>query len=460
MERSAGHDANGIPAATRPRRWKPSRFNLIARDPSDALLIFNTFSGAFLQFRNEFADHVDALLRGAAAGDMTADPAATLVSSGILVPAEADELRRAKAVYDGFEQRTDRLALIIMPTEKCNFRCTYCYEDFVRGRMSAANQRAVLRLIEREASRLRTLKISWFGGEPLAAIGVIEALSEGMIAECRRHDIAFGAGITTNGYLLDADKLARCLAAGIQHFQVTLDGPASTHDTLRVLASGGPTFDTILANLRGLHATNERFTVSLRVNYTPSVAAELPEFLRFLGEEFGDDPRFAVNCHAVGHWGGPHDEKVETCDAQSEDDVRVAFMRNATQAGFDLDFWKTSMQWHGSACYAADPRSFVIGSDCSLYKCTVALSDPRNQIGRLREDGTLDIARELHDLWVHSGEEQDTGCQKCAFRPACHGDYCPWERIENGAKTCPPIKVHPDRYLPIIAVASRRGGSA
>jgi uncharacterized protein len=27
-------------------------------------------------------------------------------------------------------------ALCIMPTEKCNLRCTYCYEGFERGRMS------------------------------------------------------------------------------------------------------------------------------------------------------------------------------------------------------------------------------------------------------------------------------------------------------------------------------------
>ncbi|PJJ00771.1 hypothetical protein BX264_1060 [Streptomyces sp. 2333.5] len=31
---------------------------------------------------------------------------------------------------------TDRtLHLIILPTEQCNFRCTYCYEDFSVGRM-------------------------------------------------------------------------------------------------------------------------------------------------------------------------------------------------------------------------------------------------------------------------------------------------------------------------------------
>src|SRR5918992_3673907 len=178
MERSAAKDPDAEIATTSPRQWKPSRFNLTARDPAGSLLVFNTFSGAFLQFRGESADRVDALLRGAAA-DAAADPAPALISNGVLVPAEADELRRAKTVHDSFAQRTDRLSLIIMPTEKCNFRCIYCYEDFARGRMPAAVQRAVLRLVEREAPSLRTLRISWFGGEPLAAVEVIEALSPG-----------------------------------------------------------------------------------------------------------------------------------------------------------------------------------------------------------------------------------------------------------------------------------------
>jgi hypothetical protein len=34
--------------------------------------------------------------------------------------------------------------LILLPTEKCNFRCTYCYEDFDLGKMSEETQRTVM----------------------------------------------------------------------------------------------------------------------------------------------------------------------------------------------------------------------------------------------------------------------------------------------------------------------------
>ena len=34
--------------------------------------------------------------------------------------------------------------LILLPTEKCNFRCTYCYEDFELGKMSEETRRTVM----------------------------------------------------------------------------------------------------------------------------------------------------------------------------------------------------------------------------------------------------------------------------------------------------------------------------
>lgn len=37
--------------------------------------------------------------------------------------------------------------LILFPTEQCNFRCTYCYEDFKLGRMSNGTVNGIKALI-------------------------------------------------------------------------------------------------------------------------------------------------------------------------------------------------------------------------------------------------------------------------------------------------------------------------
>ena len=67
----------------------------------------------------------------------------------------------------------DHLHLIVMPTEKCNFRCVYCYEDFSIGRMKRAVIDGVKALIRRRVASLSSLEIQWFGGEPTLAHDIV-----------------------------------------------------------------------------------------------------------------------------------------------------------------------------------------------------------------------------------------------------------------------------------------------
>jgi uncharacterized protein len=47
------------------------------------------------------------------------------------------------------------LHLILLPTEHCNFRCTYCYEDFSIGRMTPEIIDSIKRLIDRRLDGLK-----------------------------------------------------------------------------------------------------------------------------------------------------------------------------------------------------------------------------------------------------------------------------------------------------------------
>lgn len=58
-----------------------------------------------------------------------------LKDNGIILEGKNDEADSLKNVYKEF-QTEDLLHLIILPTEKCNLRCVYCYEDFKKGKMS------------------------------------------------------------------------------------------------------------------------------------------------------------------------------------------------------------------------------------------------------------------------------------------------------------------------------------
>ena len=97
----------------------------------------------------------------------------------------------------------DSLHLVLLPTEACNFRCIYCYEDFRYKRMEPWVMRGVKTLLARRAPGLRELNLSWFGGEPLLARDLIEDLMMHVGGLARAHaGLRVSADATTNGYLL------------------------------------------------------------------------------------------------------------------------------------------------------------------------------------------------------------------------------------------------------------------
>src|SRR5689334_182141 len=98
------------------------------------------------------------------------------------VPPElVDKLSRRKVLLapgevtaydDGIRESIGRAlerthGLIIMPTGKCNFRCTYCYETYEQGRMSEASVEALSKAIDRISGSVERFGLGFFGGEPL-----------------------------------------------------------------------------------------------------------------------------------------------------------------------------------------------------------------------------------------------------------------------------------------------------
>ena len=58
------------------------------------------------------------------------------------------------------------LLLTIMPTESCNFRCAYCYENHDDIVMNEDIIQGLEKYIENSYHQYNHISISWFGGEP------------------------------------------------------------------------------------------------------------------------------------------------------------------------------------------------------------------------------------------------------------------------------------------------------
>src|SRR5688500_5141317 len=95
-----------------------------------------------------------------------------------------------------------RLDLTVTVTGRCNFRCTYCYEDFSHGRMTPEVVNGIKQLLRRRATGLEELVLRFFGGEPLLELD----LALDIAAHARRLSLSHGfelrGAVTTNGWLL------------------------------------------------------------------------------------------------------------------------------------------------------------------------------------------------------------------------------------------------------------------
>jgi uncharacterized protein len=301
--------------------------------------------------------------------------------------------------------RNDRLELRLLPTEQCNFRCTYCYETFEHKKMHPTVVAGVKALIDRRAPSLSELHLDWFGGEPMLAPDVITDISRHALAAAAAHGVAFSAGMTTNGYFLDAEGFRRCLADGITDFQISFDGDRDAHDRSRVLGSGAGTFDRIWANTLGMMAVDAEFGVLLRLHYTRENHREVARFARKVHDTFGADPRFRVFFKGIIRLGGPNDASI-TPISREEDDEILRYLWD--ESGYGAPAGAAE-----KVCYAAMANSLVVRSTGRLAKCTVALNDDFNDIGELREDGGIVVDQAKFQRWIAPIVEQRWSVVAC-----------------------------------------------
>jgi uncharacterized protein len=423
-------------------KYKASRYNVLT-NVDNKLIIYNSFKGVVHTFDDSVA--VKKALRGIFSEDKKGLQE-KLIELGFLVPVEWDEIKMATAQKYKEISMNRRLHIVLLPNEQCNFRCLYCYEDFIKHEMSTDIQQGVLKFLTDNISLYDSLEISWFGGEPLLSTNVIQDMSKKMIALCAENNKGYSAGITTNGYNLDFELFKELCELKIYNYQITLDGPEETHDKFRVRQDGEKTFKVIFDNLLKIKNSSIRCCIVVRSNVSKDVAPYMKKYIDLMSNHFSDDRRFFLHFVTVLDLKGTQDSAVHLCDTKD----LFTHYEYALEKNFSFDFYKSTLKPSGSECYASNPNSLVIGSDGMVYKCTVAFNNPMNHVGNINSLGELEIYEDRWSLWVTGGTTEDEQCVKCFFRPACQGNACPLQRIETNTTPCPPVKKNLKKYIELI----------
>lgn len=437
------HDCEPAPQLAGPieaptQHWVASRYTIRATTEDGRLVLWNTISGKITAIKAEDREKVIALLTRSGFEAPKAGVVGYLVDRGYLIRKGVDEYRKFQHLFGQQHYRTDVLELILMPSEDCNFRCTYCYEDFKHGTMLPEVREGIKNLVRQRIKKLDRLHISWFGGEPLYGWEAVEDLAPFFLEIAEENGIPYRTNqMTTNGYLLTPEVAEKLLSWRINNFQITLDGLAEHHNHSRPGRDGSPTFERILENLKSLAAREDNFYCILRVNIDRKNAGGLSQFLDILAENFGGDRRFNLAFRMVGKWGGSNDEQLDVCTGDESESIRQELTAQAMRQGLKLDSIKDIAKLGSQVCYAARPYNFLIGATGKVMKCTIALDkDEHNVVGRVLPDGRMELNDERMSVWTEPAFQKDTQCQKCVVLPTCQGISCPLVRIESGHRSC------------------------
>lgn len=323
-------------------------------------------------------------------------------------------------------------------TQSCNLDCKYCFVVQKPRHMTYKIAKDAVDFLIKNAREINQKpSITFFGGEPLLKWDEIIVPLTIYIRETYGED--FGLDITTNGVLLDKEKLEFIKQNKIG-FMVSIDGDKSTDDLNRPLKNGGSSFDIIAPRIPMFLEYNPYMTFRATVDHD-----NVSEYLNThkFAIENGYQSVFTI-VNVFTEWS--MEEKAELREQiRKTADYYLELLKqgkNVTFSPFMGMFQKikqiqqatTNNQFRTAGeglmgygrCGLGASRFASIGTDGTLYSCQEMCDNEERggffQIGNIYEgednEKRMAIINEFDTKKVHSTEDI---CPSCPFYMICDG---------------------------------------
>lgn len=405
----------------------------------DGCGLYCAVTGAFVELEKVHADRLGQVGPGLPYDGASLPPSicAGLLHSGFLVDDDVDELGRLRQWHDGMKFDTTSWNLTILPTLECNLRCLYCFEEKRPTTMSSSVEERVADFVRGLLnSGLKTLQVTWYGGEPLLRVDTVKKLSQAFGEMLKGVDGAsLNIGAITNGTLLAPEVVGELEEVGVRKYQITLDGSQPVHDKRRPMKTGAGSFDRILVNLKQL-STRPSIAYSIRINVDRESMNEVQSLIDYLvSERLVNQRGHRVYISPVQHW-----DQGGCLDYPSS-----CFLTDEEFVEYELDLHEAVYRKHGFeltaithprpvACSAVCQSSLVVGPRGELYKCWTDVGADGYVTGHL---ALPLVPTGPHEKYVCSSPFESPDCRECGVLPLCGGG-CP-ARPMRGLET---IKGH------------------
>ncbi len=238
-------------------QYKMNGMNLVIDVNSGAIHLFDECSYEFIELLNQkySEDEVIEQLK-------TKYPEADLIE----VKNEIQALIEQKVLFtedeyaqvvESFGQReTVVKALCLHVAHDCNLACQYCFAEEGeyhgdRSIMPLDIAKKSIDFLIKHSGQRKNLEVDFFGGEPLMNFDVVKETvfyAKGLEAE---HNKKFRFTITTNGVLLDQDKMD-FINEHMYNVVLSCDGRKEVHDYMRPASNKKGSYDLIMPKFKEL----------------------------------------------------------------------------------------------------------------------------------------------------------------------------------------------------------------
>lgn len=340
---------------------------------------------------------------------------------------DSEDMREGVKYVENEYLSTENLVITINPTLDCNLRCWYCYEKrHERSIMSEAVMNNTVSWISSvlKGTRVRSLCLSFFGGEPLLRYKeVIRPLIKEISGICDETKTALSLHFTTNGILINDKMLQEITSYSSEiNFQIAFDGGRKSHDSVKSLENRASCYDISMGNVR--KALNAGCNVTIRCNYDIKTLPSFMEVIKDL-QDLHSNERLRFNFQRI--WQENIGEELI--------DMRRAFTKKIYEQYNGI---KTNLRnLLGNSlyrCYADKRNNMVINYDGLLFRCTARDFTEKNSIGKLTANGCEFKPTNFSSL-SKSGIPFGKVCMHCRILPICPN--CAQVRYEHGDKGCP-----------------------
>ncbi len=189
--------------------------------------------------------------------DISANPRLPL-EQGIREKLEKLDLLPARVGKQEKKRKSEPIpieSISLFVTQECNLRCIYCYGNGGSygsgGVMTQRTARKAVDWLIEQSGKVKELRINFFGGEPLLNFPLVQDVLEYALERGRACGKQFEFDITTNGSLLDDEKIAFFKEHDIVPM-VSIDGPKELQDRQRPFKNGKGSYDVIAPRIRNL----------------------------------------------------------------------------------------------------------------------------------------------------------------------------------------------------------------